>query len=400
MKAKVIIPLILLVVLVTALILYASGWLRSPAAEQIAFSGNVELTEVRVSFKVPGKIQKLTVREGDRVSKGQVLAVLDRSQLTRQRERVEAARAAASARVDQMATTIDFQVQNLEGLIAQREAEVSSAQAALDELLAGSRKQDVEQARAGLERAQTELETAERDWRRAETLFGAEDISAAAHDQAKVRYEVASSAFREAGERLSLVQEGPRQETIDAARAQLRRAQAGLRLADATRLEIKRSRQEREARLSDLDAIEAELAGIDVQLSDAVAISPIDGVVLTKSAEEGEVVAAGTTLLALGDVENPWLRGYVGERDLGRIKLGTPVRISTDSYPDKIYPGTISFIASEAEFTPKQIQTQEERVKLVYRVKVRVENPNHELKSNMPADAVIILDQDGQHEDR
>jgi HlyD family secretion protein len=396
MKAKLLIPLIGVIVVVIGLVLFLSGWWSGPPAERLAFSGNIELTEVRVSFKIPGRIEQLALREGDRVTKGQVVAILDRSQLNRQRERIEAARAAAASRVDQMATAIDFQSQNLEGQIAQRQAEFDSAQAVLDELLAGNRSQDVEQARANLERARTELETAERDWHRAQTLFRAEDISASAFDQAKARFEVAGAALKQAEERFSLVQEGARPETIAGARAQLSRAQAGLRLAEANRLEVKRTRQEREARLLDLRAIEAELRVIDVQLADAVAISPIDGVVLTKSAEEGEVVAAGTALLTLGDIEHPWLRGYVGERDLGRIKLGTPVRISTDSYPGKAYRGTISFISSEAEFTPKHIQTPEERVKLVYRLKVEVENPNQELKSNMPADAVIIFEPEGQ----
>ena len=120
-------------------------------------------------------------------------------------------------------------------------------------------------------------------------------------------------------------------------------------------------------------------------------MSPIDGVVLVKSAEPGEVIAAGTTIVRIGDVDHPWLRAYVGETDLGRVKLGTPVNLTTDSYPGKAYHGTVSFIASEAEFTPKQIQTKEERVKLVYRIKVDVENSSHELKNNMPVDAEIPL---------
>ena len=113
--------------------------------------------------------------------------------------------------------------------------------------------------------------------------------------------------------------------------------------------------------------------------------------VLVKSAEPGEVIAAGTTVVRIGDVDHPWLRAYVGETDLGRVKLGTAVNLTTDSYPGKVYHGTVSFIASEAEFTPKQIQTREERVKLVYRIKIDVDNQSHELKLNMPVDAEIQL---------
>ncbi|HXK62589.1 MAG TPA: HlyD family efflux transporter periplasmic adaptor subunit, partial [Acidobacteriota bacterium] len=149
---------------------------------------------------------------------------------------------------------------------------------------------------------------------------------------------------------------------------------------------------EREARVAELAQVDAELGVIQAQLDDSVAVSPVDGVVLVKSAERGEVIAAGSTILTVGDIEHPWLRGYVSETDLGRIKLGMPVKVMTDSFPGKVYKGKISFISSEAEFTPKQIQTPEERVKLVYRIKVDVENPNHELKSNMPADAEIVLE--------
>lgn len=389
---RILILLILVVAVIVAIVAYSRGWFTSAPANRIAFSGNIEMTEVKVAFRIPGRIVELSLKEGDQVKAGTVVARLDSAQLQSQKQRVEAAKSSSKARLDQVNTSIDLQAETVEGQIEQRRAEVRSAQAQLDELLAGSRKQDVEQARAAADRARTEYQNAERDWRRAETLFRDEDISATAHDQSKTRFDAAAAALRQAEERLSLVQEGPRPETIEAARAQLGRAQAGLRLAEASRLEVKRTRQEREARLADIEQVQAELGVVEAQLNDSVAVAPTDGVVLVKSAELGEVVAAGSTVLTLGDVDHPWLRGYVGEADLGRVKLGMPVRITTDSFPGKVYQGKISFIASEAEFTPKQIQTREERVKLVYRIKVDVENPNHELKSNMPADAVIVLE--------
>jgi HlyD family secretion protein len=138
--------------------------------------------------------------------------------------------------------------------------------------------------------------------------------------------------------------------------------------------------------------VKAQIGVVDSQLEDTVALAPADGIVLTKSAEVGEVLAPGTTVVTIGDLKHPWLRGYISERDLGRVKIGSRARLRTDSYPGKEYPGKVTFIASEAEFTPKQIQTAEERVKLVYRVRIDVENPNQELKLNMPADAVIELE--------
>ena len=113
---------------------------------------------------------------------------------------------------------------------------------------------------------------------------------------------------------------------------------------------------------------------------------------LVKSADVGEVLAPGTTVVTVGDIDHPWLRGYVNETDLGKVKLGAKAKVTTDSYPGKVYQGRVTFISSEAEFTPKQIQTEQERVKLVYRIKIEVANPRRELKSNMPADAEIVLD--------
>ena len=126
-------------------------------------------------------------------------------------------------------------------------------------------------------------------------------------------------------------------------------------------------------------------------MEDTTVSSPIDGVVMVKSAEAGEIVAAGAVIATIGDLRRPWLRAYVAERDLGRVKLGADVKLTTDSYPGKVYHGKITFIASEAEFTPKQIQTPDERVKLVYRIKIDVDNPQQELKANMPVDAEIVL---------
>lgn len=160
-------------------------------------------------------------------------------------------------------------------------------------------------------------------------------------------------------------------------------------MAQANRIELRRKQEELVARRAEIDRTRAQVGITGAQLGDTTIVSPIDGVVLVKSAEQGEVIAAGTTIVRIGDLDHPWLRAYVGETDLGRVKLGAKVKLTTDSYPGKVYNGTVSFIASEAEFTPKQIQTKEERVKLVYRIKVVAENPNGELKLNMPVDAVI-----------
>ena len=358
----------------------------------LAVSGNIELTEVNVSFKTPGRLVERLVDEGQRVRKGMVVARLDQEQLLRQRDRIRAALASAENRLLQQGTAIEFQTENVASQIQQRQAELRQAEANLAQLLAGSRKQDIEQARAAVSGAEAALEKARNDWERAQTLFKKEDISASEFDRAKTTFEGAEAALRQVRERLGLVIEGPRKEDIEAARAMVARAQAGLRTAEAARLELKRMQQELATRRAEIDQVRAELAVVEVQLSDMAAVSPIDGVVLVKAAEVGEVLAAGTSVVTVGDLDHPWLRAYISEQDLGRVKLGDNVKVTGDSFPGKVYQGRVSFISSEAEFTPKQIQTKEERIKLVYRIKIDVENPNHELKSNMPADAEIVLD--------
>lgn len=135
----------------------------------------------------------------------------------------------------------------------------------------------------------------------------------------------------------------------------------------------------------------AALKTTETRLKDTVLYAPSDGLVLRKNVEAGETVGAGIPVLTIGDLESPWIKVYVQERKLGLIKIGQHASVRTDSYPGKIYPGKVTTISSEAEFTPKNVQTQEERVKLVFGVKIQVMNENGELKPGMPADVRILL---------
>jgi len=359
---------------------------------RILISGNIELTEVNISFKTAGRLVERTVDEGDMVRKGQVIARLDRDQLLAQKAREEAGLQSAISLLAQAETSLAWQKKNLVAEIQQREADLSSAQARLRELKTGSRPQEIQEAKAVVASAEAEFERAKRDWERAETLYKNDDISTAQYDQYRSRWEASQAALEQAKERRELVIAGPRAEQIDSAAAQVQRAEAALMMSKNNVLEITRREQEIEVREADIARAKANLALIETQLAETVAVSPIDGVVLVKSADVGEVLAAGTSVVTIGDIERPWLRGYINEPDYGRVKLGMEVAVTTDSYPGKAYKGRLSFISSQAEFTPKQIQTHEERVKLVYRVKIDLENPQHELKSNMPADAVISLE--------
>ena len=387
--------IVILVLLVAAALavtgIWRSGWLKRDGANRLHLSGNIELTEVDISFKVPGKLIERAVDEGDIVRKGMLIARIDRDTMERQRARDTAIVTTAESQFTQMQTAIALQRETLESDVALRKAELRVAQAKLDLLLAGSRPQEIQQSRAAVADARARYEQAKLDWDRALELFKNDDISKAQYDQYRMQLDSSSAILRQADERLALVVEGPRKEDIESGRAEVARAAASVRLSEANRLELKRKEEELVAHRAEIERSRAQVAITDTQLNDTVVNAPISGVVLVKSAEVGEVLAAGTTVVTIGDFDHPWLRGYINERDLGRIKLGDEARIKTDSFPGKTYPGRVSFIASEAEFTPKQIQTSEERVKLVYRIKIDVDNPQHELKSNMPVEADILL---------
>lgn len=361
-------------------------------AGELRLSGNIELTEVELSFKLPGRLEELLVDEGDAVRAGQVIARQDTEELERQREREAAAVEAAEQALEQARAAVAYQQRAVEQDTAARRAELEAAEKRLEELRNGSRPQEVQAAQAALREAEAAFALAERDWERAQTLYRNEDISAAQHDQLRTKYEAARAALQRAREQASLVREGPRREQIEQERAVVEWARAALRLAEAGALELERRRKELAMREAEVQRAHAQLAMVDVQLSERVLKSPVDGVVLSKSAERGEVLAGGAAVVTVGDMARPWLRGYIGERDLGRVKPGTAAEVTTDSYPGRKYAGRVTFISSEAEFTPKQIQTEEERQKLVYRIKIELANPRLELKLNMPADAVLRLE--------
>ena len=243
----------------------------------LVLSGTIEVTEVDIGFKTPGRIARLLAEEGHRVKKGDRLAVLDSAEL----------------------------------------------------------RSIVEQNRANVRSAEAEFEKARKDYDRYRTL-----------------------------------------------------AQDGA----ITSQQLDASRKAHDASLSLLDQARAALRTAEVRLNDLTVDAPVSGVVLSRNAEPGETVAAGVTVYTLGDLANPWVKVYVNETKLGLVRLGQKAQVSVDTFPGKVYEGEVTYIASEAEFTPKNVQTQEERVKLVFGMKVGVQNINDELKPGMPADVKILLE--------
>ena len=391
MKRRIILILVILAAAGAAVYAFRGSASRTPA-NRIVVSGNIELTEVNIAFKTSGRLIERTVDEGDRVTKGMLIARLDRDQLLAQRERESAGLQSAQSQMAQAQTSLEWQKATLAGDLETKRGDLGSMEARLAELKNGSRPQEKLDAKASVDNATAELDRAKKDWDRAQVLYKNDDISTAQFDQYRNRFESADAVLKQAWEREALVLAGPRVEQIDAQRAQVERARGALKVSEANTLEMKRREQEITTRRAEIERSKANLTLIDSQLSDTVAASPVDGVVLVKAADVGEILAPGTTVVTVGDIDHPWLRGYIDETDLGKVKIGSKAVVTTDSYPGKTYDGRVSFISSEAEFTPKQIQTQQERVKLVYRIKIEIDNPRHELKSNMPADAQIVLE--------
>jgi HlyD family secretion protein len=327
---KRVIPILILAVALVAAGFYLYPRLtRKPAPQtQIVLSGNIEAHESLVSFKVQGRIVALPIEEGQQVERGALLA------------RLEDADRLQRVRVD--------------------EAGVGVRQSGLALTLAGSRQQEVRALEQDVIDAQAELEQRKTDAQRAQNLFAKDEVSAQDRDLAATAVKRAQAGYQSARERYSQAVEGSRKEDIAIARANLKQAQASLGLSR-------------------------------IDLTYTVLRAPESGVITVRQAELGEVVSPGSPVVTVADLDHVWLRAYITETDLGRIRLGQPVSVTTDSDPGKQYAGRIAFIASSAEFTPKSVQTYKERVTLVYRIKIDIDNANHALKPGMPADAHIDL---------
>ena len=295
----------------------------------IEASGTVEATEADLGFQVPGRIERIAVQEGDQVVAGSELAWLDRRELEAQRRAAEAQAAAARAR--------------------------------LLELQRGFRSEEIAQGRAAFGAAEQRLRDAERDLERARRLYDGGAISEQRLDDASTVLTLAEAEYRRAQESLQILETGPREEQIAAQRSVLAQA-------------------------------EALVAQIEAALAHAVVTAPFDGTVTVRHREPGEAVPAGSPVLTVMDPSDRWVRIYVREDQVGRLAIGGAATISADAYPARTYAGRVVFIASEAEFTPRNVQTTAERVKLVYRVKVQVTgDASLDLKPGLPADVRLDL---------
>ncbi|MBI5867220.1 MAG: HlyD family efflux transporter periplasmic adaptor subunit [candidate division Zixibacteria bacterium] len=287
-------------------------------------SGTVEATEAQLGFQAPGRIEDISVKEGDQIKAGAELARLDRSE--------------AQARRDQA------------------DAQLAAARALLAEMESGFRSEEIAQARAARNAAQDKLSDAQRDLERTRKLRDGGAVSQEILDKANTLAEVAKNQFTQADEQARLVESGARKERIDAQRAMVAQGEAAVRSVDAL-------------------------------LRNMTIHSEFDGIVSVRHREPGEIVPAGSPVLTIINRDDRWIRIYIPETKIGTVRIGQKASITSDSAPNKSYQGDVVYISTQAEFTPKTVQTTEERVKLVYAVKVRITgDAAYDLKPGMPAD--------------
>jgi HlyD family secretion protein len=314
--------------LTTALVLILNGCGNNNDTNTITASGTIESVNVTVSSKTAGQVKNLNFKEGDRVKKGDLLVEIDHDLL-------------------------DIQLR-------QAEAGVDLAMAQLKLLKSGARKEDIKQSEELVRQAKINLDLALQDKQRTEELYRENAATEKIYQDAIGRYDLALTQYNSARENLQKVKTIVRPEEIEQSQANLKRAVSSVDL-------LKKS------------------------IEDCKIYAPVEGFVSKKFIEAGENVAPSSSLLRISNLETVDLVIYISELDIAKVKLGQDAEIKVDAFKDKSYTGKIIFISPEAEFTPKNIQTPDERTKLVFAVKIEIPNPQFELKPGLPADAKIIF---------
>ncbi len=328
-KRRLIIVLLIAVAIIGGVWVWKSLRLVPPENELILY-GNVDIRQVQLAFNGSERIAKMLVQEGDKVSKGQLVAVMD--------------------------------VERLKQTVARAEGQVHAQKEVVARLEAGSRPEEIRKAKADVESAKAEAYNAKLIYERLVPVVPKGGASQQQLDNAKAGADATEGKLKAAQEVLNLAVIGPRKEDIAAAKATLK-------------------------------ANEAELAFAKRELADAYLYAPLDGIIQDRVAEPGDMASPQKPVYTIALTNPLWVRGYVPEPDLGKIWLGMIAEVTTDSYPTKRYRAWIGFISPTAEFTPKSVETPQLRTKLVYQVRVYVCNPQNELRLGMPATVIIPLNQ-------
>lgn len=389
MNKRKIIPLVLALTGVCGLLFYFGYYRPHHNGNGVRTSGHIEVTEVDMSFRLPGHVEKLFVQEGDRVIKGDMIARLKQATLIARRDQAEAQLAELNARRESLELSIQIKESVLDAQVRQAQAGVNAAEARLETLKTGSRTEEIQEAAASLEKARAEMNNRWKDYRRMKSLYDRKIISSSQYEDSRTAFLAAQATYNAVEEKYNMVKIGPRREMIDEGQANLIGSDAALEAAKAGRREVDKLKLDLKALLAQAEQARAALSIADDDLKESSIAAPFDGVVSVKDVEEGEFVQTGAPVLTLMRLDEVWVKTYIPETRLGLVKLGDEADVISDTFPDKKYTGRVTYISPEAEFTPKNVQTREERVKLVYRIKVTIDNPNQELKAGMPVDVVL-----------
>jgi len=371
-------------------------WLWNNKVEMNRISGNgiVEATEIEISSKVAGKLKVLIPNEGDRLKMGQEIATLEADELEGQLQAARGGLKTAEARLAELlAGTRKEEIQRAQAQLRAAIFGLKQAHARRKLVHAGPRKEQIEQLRAGLAQAKSNLVDAERELKRMEKLEKEGAAPGQQYDLALTRRNIAKAQVKAAEQKLLEAETGARSQELDeidafeeAAKAQVEAASAALDLALAgPRPEVV------EAARGAVEQARGLLRTAEAALANTRILCPSDGTVTLRNAEPGEFITPGLPILRIARLDKVWLKVYVPEPEVGRIKLGDKAEIKPDS-TEKTFPGKVVEIAEKPEFTPKNVQTKAERTKLVFGIKLEVENSEQIFKPGMPADAVIFVD--------
>ncbi len=414
---KRIIPIIILL----AVLAGGYWWFNQPRVEALTSSGlvgsgSIEAEKVAITTEIGGRILAVNVEEGDEVEAGQVLVTIDPANLLAQQTQLQAA--LATVRANLLAVSAPPRAED----IAAAEAQLAQAKAARDgakttwetaQTLVNTPHElqtRISQAQARVTEAQKSLEMAQVAQKRAEIQAEAASRNQSNH-AALVQNEVAQQQLRAAQVGVKMADvglNGAREQVqllvqlrdhplqlisqANAAKAAYQQAEAAVQLAQANLTAVQAGPTQEDIAIAQAQVSEAEagLAAVQVQLDKLTLTAPRAGLIRHRAVNPGELAAPGTTLLELSDIETVEVTVYIPETQIGLVKVGQLARIFVDAYPDQVFEGRVTFIAAEAEFTPRNVQTQEERVNLVFAVKITSNNPLHRLKPGMPADVEIV----------
>ncbi len=373
MKKRILIPLVILVVVAVCIGAYRAAANRS--APPLVFSGTVETREIQVGSKVGGRVGKVLAEEGRMAKAGETLVTFEVEELAAQKRQVEAEILQATAMLDKM--TNGYRPQEVAQAV---DAEKNQA-AILEALRNGPRPQELAQAQSDLDAAKADLANLELNYQRTKKLFDNGDVSRQAFDDSQLRMEAARARVASLRQRLALLEAGTRAEDIRAAEARYAQAKANAEMMrSGMRQEDVRDAQAR------LKQAQARLDLLTVQLAEGEVKSPTDARIEVVTVRPGDLIQAGKPVARLLELDQVWVRLYVPEPELGRVKVGQKVSVTVDSFPNRTFEGTVEQVSAQAEFTPRNVQSRSERNHQVFGVKIHVDNREGIFKAGMAAE--------------